>query len=123
MSGGAVLPRITGAGGILWGVVLLNRGDEVWQAVEGRAPDEGEQLATRVLAVRHQVQGVVQLAAPRRSSGLVVAVDVLHTASMAALALASPRQRRAAILSGAVALTSAALTRASRTTRRGPGPA
>ena len=118
MSGGAVLPRITGAGGILWGVVLLNRGDEVWQAVEGRAPDEGEQLATRVLAVRHQVQGLVQLAAPRRSNGLVVAVDVLHAASMAALALASPRQRRAALVTGSVALVSAGLTQLSR--RRHP---
>ena len=118
MSGGAVLPRVAGAGGIAWGAVLLARGDEVWQAVEGRVPDDVERLATQVLAVRHQVQGLAQLAAPRATSGVVVAVDVVHAATMAALAAASPRHRRAALVTGAVALVGAGMTQLSR--RRHP---
>jgi hypothetical protein len=114
VSGGAVLPRVAGAGGIAWGVVLLARGDEVWQVLEGRAPGDVERLATQVLGVRHQVQGLAQLVAPRASGGVVVAVDVLHASSMAALAVVSPRHRRAALFTGGVALASAALTHASR---------
>ena len=117
MSGGAVLPRVAGAAGLAWGALLLARGDEVWQAVEGRAPGDVERLATQVLAVRHQVQGLAQLAAPRATSGVVVAVDVVHAATMAALAAASPSRRRAALATGAVALAGAALTYAGR--RRG----
>jgi hypothetical protein len=118
VSGGAVLPRVAGAGGIAWGVVLLARGDEVWQAVEGRAPGDVERLATQVLAVRHQVQGLAQLAAPRATSGVVVVVDVVHAATMAALAAASPSRRRATLATGAVALVSAGMTELSR--RRHP---
>jgi hypothetical protein len=114
VSGGTVLPRVVGAAGLAWGAVLLARGDQVWRAVEGRAPDEVEQLATQVLGVRHQVQGLAQLVAPRASGGVVVAVDVLHASSMAALAVVSPRHRRAALVTGGVALASAALTHASR---------
>ncbi len=110
MSRAHVLPRLVGAGGIAWGAVLLTRGDEVWGAVEGRAPDDMEQFATRVLGGRHVVQGGVQFVAPRASSGVVALVDVLHALSMAPLAVASPPRRRAAVLSGGVALASAAMT-------------
>jgi len=123
VSGASVLPRLVGASGMAWGAVLLARGDAVWRAVEGRAPDDMERFATRVLGGRHVVQGGVQLVAPRASSGVVARVDVLHALSMAPLAVASPPRRRAAVLSGTVALASAALTRASHRTRRGPGPA
>ncbi len=112
-----MLPRAVGAGGLAWGVVLLARGDEVWHAVEGRAPDDVERLAMQVLGVRHQVQGLAQLVAPGASSATVVAVDVLHAASMAGLAVASPRHRRAALLTGGVALASAALTHTTRRSR------
>lgn len=114
MSAGAVLPRVAGLGGLAWGAVLLARGPEVWRAVESRAPDEVEALGTRVLGARHVAQGIVQVAAPRASSGAVVVIDVLHAATMGWLAAASPSRRRAALVTGGVALASASMTAASR---------
>lgn len=119
MSRGALLPRLTGTGGIVWGAVLLARGDEVWRRLEGRTPDLVEELGTRVLGGRHLLQGLGQLVAPRATSGLVVAVDLTHAATMAALAVASPSRRRAATVTGAVALASALTTSAAR--RRASG--
>ncbi len=114
MSAGGLLPRLVGASGLAWGAVLLTRGDEVWRRVEGVPPTEVDEVAMRVLGGRHVVQGAVQLVAPRASSGVVVAVDVLHAASMGALAVASSTRRRAALVTGGAALVSAALTQVSR---------
>jgi hypothetical protein len=117
VSAGTLLPRVAGAGGIAWGAVLLARGDEVWRAVEGRDPDPVEELGMRALGGRHLLQGLAQLAAPRRTAPLVVAVDLVHAGTMAALAVASPSRRRAAVVTGGVALVSALVTEVSR---RGP---
>lgn len=114
MSAGAVLPRVAGLGGLAWGAVLLARGPQVWRAVESRPPDEVEVLGTQVLGVRHVAQGLVQVVAPRASSGVVVVVDVLHAATMGWLAAASASRRRAALVTGGVALVSASMTAASR---------
>ncbi len=116
---GAVLPRLAGAGGLAWGALLLARGDHVWAVLEGRDPDAVEELGIRALGGRHLLQGVAQLAAPRATGGLVVAVDVLHAATMGVLAAASPTRRRAALVTGGVALASAAVTAGAR---RGVGP-
>ncbi len=114
---GGVLPRLVAAGGMAWGAVLLARGDRVWSVLEGRDPDDIEELGIRALGGRHLLQGVAQLAAPRATGPLVVSVDVLHAATMGLLAVASPTRRRAALVTGGVALVSAGLTGASR--RRG----
>ncbi len=114
MSDGAGLARAVGAGGLAWGALLLARGDELWRTVQGGAPGEAEELAVRVLGGRHVAQGAVQLVAPRASSGAAVLVDGLHAATMVAVAARSASRRRAAALSGSVALTGAALTWASR---------
>lgn len=114
MRAGAVLPRLAGLGGLAWGSLLLARGDEVWRAVESRAPDDVEELGTRVLGARHVAQGLAQLVAPRATSGAVVVVDLLHAATMGWLAAASPSRRRAALVTGGVALASASMTAASR---------
>ncbi len=107
---GTVLPRLVGSAGVAWGALLLSRGDQVWRAVEGRSPDDLEEGALRVLGVRHLVQGLGQVAAPRATAPLAVAVDVVHAASMAALAAASPSRRRAALVTGGVSLAGAMLT-------------
>ena len=117
MSGEASLSRLAGAGGLTWGTVLLADGDEAWHSIEHRTPDDIEQVAIRALGVRHLVQGFAQLTAPRAASGPVIIIDLVHAASMAALAAASPRHRRAAMVTGSVALVSAGLTHLSR--RRG----
>jgi hypothetical protein len=114
VSAGSVLPRVAGLVGLAWGSLLLARGTETWRAVESRAPDEVESAATMVLGARHAVQGVVQLVAPRASSRAAVALDVLHAASMGWLAAVSPPRRRAALVSGGVALGCASLTAVSR---------
>jgi hypothetical protein len=105
-----VLPRLVGTIGTAWGALLLVRGDDVWRAVQGRSPDEVEDGALRVLGVRHVVQGLGQVTAPRATAPLAVAVDVIHAASMAALAVGSPTRRRAALVTGGVSLVGAALT-------------
>ena len=109
-----VLPRLVGAAGVAWGAVLLTRGDEVWRSVEGRSPGGAEDGALRVLGVRHVVQGLAQVVAPRATAPVAVAVDVVHAASMAALAAVSPSRRRAAAVTGGVSLLGAALTLAGR---------
>ncbi len=114
MSGGAVLPRLAGAGGVVWGTWLLLHGDEVWRRVEHREPETAEELGIRFLGGRHLVQGLAQLVAPRATSGLAVGVDVVHAASMGALAAVSPTRRRAALVTGAVALAGAGITQLSR---------
>ena len=64
----------------------------------------------RVLGVRSAVQGAAELAWPTPAlASLGAAIDGAHAASMAVVAAYSPRYRRAALLSGAVAIGSAAL--------------
>ncbi|GIL37049.1 MULTISPECIES: hypothetical protein [Phycicoccus] len=109
MSGGSALLRLAGVAGTAWGGVLLARGDDVWRRLEGRSPDSVEELAIRALGGRHLVQGGVQLLAPRASRRVAVGVDVVHAATMFALALASPSRRTVATTTGAVALVGAAL--------------
>ncbi|MEO7446799.1 MAG: hypothetical protein ABI336_00890 [Humibacillus sp.] len=101
--------RLIGLAGAAWGGVLLVWGDDLWRAVERRDPGDAERLVTRVLGVRHLVQGLAQVAAPSALRGPVV-VDALHAASMLPLALVDPGYRRPALLSGGLALLSAIAT-------------
>ena len=76
----------------------------------------------RVLGVRSAVQGAAELAWPTPAlAWLGAGVDGAHAASMALVAARSPRYRRAAVLSGAVAMGTALLlaTAAARESRRG----
>jgi hypothetical protein len=62
----------------------------------------------RVLGVRGVGQGLLTAARPGRATlTLGAVVDLAHLASMVALAAASPRWRRSAAASGAVAVASA----------------
>ncbi len=114
MSRATVLPRVVGVAGAAWGAVLLTRGDDVWRRLEARDPDVIEELGLRLLGGRHLLQGVAQVLAPRLTSGVVVAVDLTHVATMGALAAGSPSRRRAALTTAAVALASAVATARSR---------
>lgn len=89
-----------------------------------RPPGPPLTRVTRVLGARHLAQALACAAWPRR--GVLragVAVDGLHAASMAVLAVASSRWRRAALAETCLAVTFAALgTRAATgagTARRG----
>jgi hypothetical protein len=75
----------------------------------------------RVLGVRSGLQGAAELAWPTPAAAWTgAAIDAAHAASMAAVALASRRYRRAALLSGALAAGSAIAlaSTAARETRR-----
>ena len=74
--------RIAGAAGVLWGGLLLVRGQDVWLAVDRRPPGEVDRLAITVLGLRHLAQGGAQLVAPDRFQRLFAGVDVLHALSM-----------------------------------------
>ncbi|MBA8794087.1 hypothetical protein FHX74_001692 [Friedmanniella endophytica] len=100
--------RPVGVLGLAWGAVLLSRGDQLFASLEGRLAVGIESDAITVLGLRHAGQGLVQLIAPRRFARLYTGIDLLHAASMVALAVRDPTRRRAAGVSAGVAALSAA---------------
>ncbi len=115
MSGsGTTMPRLIGLGGAAWGLTLLLRRDEIWTAVDGHTPDADEELVTSILGARHVLQGVAQLVAPRLTRVPVIAVDVIHAGTMVWFARRYSEHAKPALVSGVVALTSAALTATAR---------
>jgi len=104
--------RVLGVAGCAWGAALMTRPRAVVQAVAtGRAMPAP--WIVRLLGARQFGQGATLLWRPDRRLLLVGAgVDSAHAISMLGLAAANPRYRRAALLSAAVAGTSAALAAA-----------
>jgi hypothetical protein len=97
-----------------WGAVLVC-GPARLLALTGEEPSPAARRVLRVLGARHLGQAVVTAARPgpwmlRAGS----AVDLLHAASCAALAVADARWRRAAALgaAGATAMAAAGLAAA-----------
>ncbi len=112
--------RAAGALGIGWGIALLGRGGPIWHEVTGEPPTRVDLLALRALGLRHVAQGSIQAVAPTRARGAFVAIDLLHVLTMLPLAVVDERRRRAATLTGAVALANAATTLATgRPTKAG----
>ena len=73
--------------------------------VLGDEPDDAVQAVMRILGARHLLQGVITGLTGgtlHRAGGVV---DLLHAASMVALAAGDAKRRRAASVSAAVALT------------------
>ena len=112
-----VLVRGAGLLGTAWGVLLLTRGREIWTRVDGSAPGQVDDVAISLLGARHLAQGAVQLTAPTHFQRTLVAVDVIHTATMLVLAAADRGRRRPALLTAGVAAASAAATVAARAAR------
>jgi len=94
---------VVGLIGAAWGAELAFNAESVFGVIAGRAPDHTELLLARVLGVRHLAQAVPQLAVPGTGARLLASVDVIHAASMVALAVLSPRERRVALTSAAAA--------------------
>lgn len=73
-------------------------------AVGGEPPRRQLVVATRVLGARQLIQATVGLAAPRRlTPARAATIDALHTASMVAVAVLDPRDRRVALASATLA--------------------
>lgn len=101
--------RVVGVIGAAWGAELIANTPALFEWVAGRVPDRTELLLARVLGVRHLGQAVAQVLAPGRRVRLLAAVDLIHAASMAAVAVVSPRERRVALTSSAAAATLAVI--------------
>ena len=102
--------RAAGATGALWGLAILGRGRTIWSVVAQEPPTPVDQLAIDALGLRHVGQGLVQAVAPTRLRGVFVGIDLIHVLTMLPVVVADKRRRRAAGLSCAVALGSAATT-------------
>jgi hypothetical protein len=102
-----VAARLFAGAGLGWGALLLARPRQLALALAPEYPADRDPVI-RVLGARVVVQAVAVLVRP--SSGVLTAaaaVEAVHAASMGAVAAASPRYRRAALISGAVAAVSA----------------
>ncbi len=95
--------RVAGALAMAWGTVLVGRGRDLFESVQGHSPSAGEQAAVTALGARHLVQGLTQLVAPHHFNRLEAVVDILHAASMVLIAVKEPSSRRATLTSGAIA--------------------
>ena len=100
------LTRTLGVGGIIWGTTLLTVGPPIWRYLDHRAPTELDQGALRFLGARHVATGATQLFFPGRFQRLEIVVDLIHTATMAGLAVFDPPRRRPALVTASVALAS-----------------
>ena len=86
------LARASGIAACVWGTVLLVKGRELWLLVDGQ-PLPVDEVAIRILGLRHLVQGVVQTAMPSRFQRPIIGIDVSHAASMFWLAGVDERRR------------------------------
>jgi hypothetical protein len=102
--------RAVGIASLVWGGLLLWRGDRVWRSLAGVPASGPQALAIQILAGRHLLEGLVQTVAPHRMLRLESVVDATHALTMLLLALQRGPSRRPALLSGAFALASAATT-------------
>lgn len=101
--------RLIAAARAGYGVALLCSPGPLTRAAAGHATGPGPRTTARVLGVRQLLQAAGTGSDPSpRSLGLGAAVDAAHAASMAVLALADRRWRRAALLDALAATTFAA---------------
>jgi hypothetical protein len=107
------LARASGIAASVWGTLLLVRGRELWLLLDGE-PLPVDEVAIRILGLRHLVQGVAQAAMPSRFRRLCIGIDVAHAGSMFWLAAVDERRRRPALATAGAALGAAALTLAAR---------
>lgn len=102
-SGGTERNRFPAAARLAWGITLLSAPGAVLRRAGGAQVDTpAAKRVARVLGGRHVLQAATELAIGR-TSWLGVAVDASHALSMLALAAASPRWRRPALVSATAA--------------------
>jgi len=94
----------------LLGAALLERPDRIGRAVGGGVESAPPSGVLRVLGGRLLLQGLAALARPdARVARLSAGVDATHAASMLFVAAGVARYRRAALISAALAVGSAAV--------------
>jgi hypothetical protein len=109
-----VTPRAVGPApvvvGAAWGVALLVAGRRLDALLDGPGPSRVELGLTRLLGVRQLGEAAVLWRFGARARTGVLATEGLHGASMLALAAVSPRHRRIAVASLAMATLLGVLT-------------
>lgn len=88
---------------VAWGLTLLAAPGRCIALGGGPAPGADAVAVARVLAGRHVLQGVVELASWPRLRRLGATVDALHAASMMSLAAVDRRWRRVALVDSSLA--------------------
>lgn len=96
----------------VWGITELVCPETLVRAGAGRDPDECEVSAVRVLGARDVLQAQVTTRRGEGAHRAGACVDLLHAASMIAVASRSPRHKRLALTSAAIALAFALAERA-----------
>ena len=98
--------RLIAAARAAYGAALLWSPGPLTRTAAGRAPGPGPRTTARVLGMRHLLQAAITGGDPSlRGLGLGAAVDAAHAASMAGLAVADRRWRRAALIDALAATT------------------
>lgn len=101
-----IAARMVGGGQLVLGLAMVVAPDRVARASAGGSATAPAAIV-RVLGLRQAGQGALNLLRPSRAGlDLGAGVDATHLASMIALAVAAPRYRRTAAVSGAIALAS-----------------
>ncbi len=88
---------------LAYGALLLSSPDAVARAVGAGRLDGRDRLVARILGARHVGQALVTSHSGPQLGRLWPAVDLLHAASMVALAVLDPRRRRVAAADAVVA--------------------
>lgn len=90
--------------GLLWGSTLLTHPRLVAALLDDRSPSHVEVVLTCTLGARHVVEALALAVPSRHTRKPLLLTEGAHAASMAALAVASPRHRRVALVSLLVAV-------------------
>ena len=110
-------PRLLAGGRLVYGTMLLIKPEAVLGELTGPTVDRRARTFARVLGVRQIIQSVLVPGDASRDRVLIgAAVDTIHGATMAVLAVLDPTRRRLAGANVVVAsaFTLAGLRRASR---------
>ncbi|BCT74274.1 hypothetical protein SCMU_01160 [Sinomonas cyclohexanicum] len=91
-----------------YGTVELLAPGAVEHLLLGHRPDERARTVIRILGARHLLQALVTARGGPALHRLGGGVDIVHAVTMAALAGADPKRRRAAAINAAIALVFAA---------------
>ncbi len=104
--------RLLGLAEASWGLVLLARPRETWDAAGGGEPEAVDRSAMRILGVRHLAQGAWRACLPQLGRRGLIGLDLLHAASMVPLiSRPGPRQGPARLTALLALLTALSATR------------
>jgi multisubunit Na+/H+ antiporter MnhF subunit len=106
----ARMPRSAAVLGAAWGLTLWAAPKDLLRRTRAEGGSRPARALTRLLGARQIAEAAYLTAVGPRARRPVVVVETLHALTMAVLAVGSHRYRRAAVVSGSVAVALALLT-------------